>query len=62
MMHISSCDAVKDEFMQLYSKVFEITGRNLMETFLGMDVEQSFLSIKNHLDHCVKEVVAEYAE
>ena len=33
----------------------------MMETFLGMIVEQSGKSIKIHLDHYVKDVVAEYA-
>ena len=62
MMHIYSCDAIKDGFMQLYSKDFEITGGRQMKTFLGMQVEQSALSIKIHLDHYIKEVVAEHAE
>jgi hypothetical protein len=39
MMHIYSCDAIKDEFMHLYSKDFEITGGSQMKTFLGMQVE-----------------------
>ncbi len=43
MTHIYNCDAIKDKFMQLYSKDFEITGGHQMEThtFLGMKVEQS---------------------
>ena len=36
MMHIYSCDAMKDEFLALYQKDFEITGGSKMETFLGM--------------------------
>ncbi len=48
--------------MQLYSKDFEITGGHQMKTFLGMQVEQTAQSIKVHLDHYIKEVVAEYAE
>jgi hypothetical protein len=40
MMHIYSCDAMKDEFMALYKKDFDITGGTKMETFLGMVVEQ----------------------
>jgi hypothetical protein len=61
MMHIYSCDAIKNEFMQLYSKDFEITGGRQMETFLGM-LEQTARSINIHLDHYVKEVLAGYAE
>jgi hypothetical protein len=48
--------------MQLYSKGFEITGCRQMKTFLGMQVEQTARSTKIHLDHYIKEVVAEYAE
>ncbi len=33
-----------------------------METFQGIVVEQSDMSIKIHLDNYVKDVVAEYAE
>ncbi len=39
MIHIYSCDAMKDEFLALYKKDFEITGGSKMETFLGMVVE-----------------------
>ena len=60
-MHIYSCDAMKDEFLALYKKDFDITGGTKMETFLGMVVEQSSKSIKIHLDNYVKDVVAEYA-
>ncbi len=46
MMHIYSCDAMKDEFLALYKEDFDITGGTKMETFLGMVVEQSDKSIK----------------
>jgi hypothetical protein len=61
MMHIYSCDSMKDEFMALYKKGFEITGGCKMETFLGMVVEQEDKSIKIHLDNHVKEVTTEYS-
>ena len=32
---------MKDEFLALYKKDFDITGGTKMETFLGMVVEQS---------------------
>jgi hypothetical protein len=50
--------------MQLHSKDFEITEGSQMKKFLqvGMQVEQTARSIKIHLDHYIKEVVAEYAE
>ena len=60
MMHIYSCDAMKDEFLALYKKDFEITGGSKKETFLGMVVEQDDKSIKIHLDNYVKEVIAKY--
>ena len=62
MMHIYSCDAMKDEFLALYKKDFEITGGIKMETFLGMVIEQDDKSIKIHLDNYVKEVIAEYSD
>ncbi len=62
MMHIYSCDAIKDGFMQLYSKDFDITVDSQMKTFLGMQVEQASRSIEIHLDQYIKEVMAEYAE
>ena len=62
MMHIYSCDAMKDEFLALYKKDFEITSGSKMETFLGMVVEQDDKSIKFHLDNYVKEVIAEYLD
>jgi hypothetical protein len=40
MIHIYSCDAMKDAFLALHKKDFEISGGSKMETFLGMVVEQ----------------------
>jgi hypothetical protein len=44
MMHVptqaSLSDALKQEFMEKYARDFNITGGDLMETFLGMQVEQ----------------------
>jgi hypothetical protein len=39
MMHIRSWDALKQEFMEKYTKDFNISGRGLMETYLGMQLE-----------------------
>ena len=41
-MHICTSDVMKDEFLALYNKDFEITGGDKMATFkfLGMAVEQ----------------------
>ena len=46
MMHFYSSDAMKDEFLALYKKDFEIIGGGKMETFLGMAVEQKVKSNK----------------
>ena len=53
---------MKDEFLALYKKDFEITGGSKMETFLCMVVEQKGKPIKIHLDNYVKEVLAEYVD
>ena len=38
MMHVPTCDKLRDEFLTLYQKDFEITGC-LMETFLRIEVK-----------------------
>jgi hypothetical protein len=62
MMHVPTCDKLRDEFLTLYQKDFEITGGGLMETFLGMEVEQPGQVIKLHLDSYIQEVLNEYKE
>ena len=52
---------MKDEFLALYKKDFEIAGGDKMETFLGMAVEQKNKSIKIHLDNYIKDVLTEYS-
>ena len=52
---------MKDEFLALYKKDFEITGGGKMEMFLGMAVEQKDKSIKIHLDNYIKDVLADYS-
>jgi hypothetical protein len=59
MMHIYLCDAMKDEFLALYKKDFEITGGSKMETFLVMVVEQEKKCIKIHIGNYVKEFTVE---
>ena len=54
MMHVPTCDKLHDEFLQLYQKDFETTGGGLMETFLGMEVEQPGKEIKLHLDSYIQ--------
>jgi hypothetical protein len=60
MMHIATNNKLKNEFMEKYSRDFNITGGGLMETFLGMEFEQSNRSIKVHLDHYICEMLNEY--
>ena len=62
MMHISSCDKLRAEFMKKYATDFEITGGGLMKTFLGMEVEQGDAGINLHLDHYVQTVLTEYKD
>jgi len=62
MMHVPTCDKLRDEFLTLYQKDFEITGGGLMETFLGMEVEQPGKVIKLHLDSYIQEVLKDYKE
>jgi hypothetical protein len=62
MMHVPTCDELKNEFMSKYKKDFDITGGGLMETFLGMEVEQSGGTIKLHLDNYIQEVLNEYKD
>jgi hypothetical protein len=58
MMHVPTCDKLRDEFLELYKKDFEITGGGLMETFLDMEVEQPDKVIRLHLDSYIQEVLS----
>jgi hypothetical protein len=62
MVHIPACDRLKNEFLELYQKDFEITGGGLMETFLGMEVDQPDKVIRLHLDKYIRSVLDEYKE
>ena len=62
MMHTSTNARLKEEFMKKYSKDFNITGGDLMKSFLGMQVEQGDNKIKLHLDHYVQEMLTEYKD
>ena len=57
MMHVPTSEKFRDEFLQLYQKDFENTGGGLMETFLGMEVEQPGKVVKFHLDSYTQEVL-----
>ncbi len=61
MMHIPTNDSLRKEFMDKYSKDFDITGGTLMESFLGIEVEQSDGEIRLHLDKYIKDIIDEYS-
>jgi hypothetical protein len=63
MMHVPTCERLKKEFMDKYSKDFDITGGGLMETFRGMQVEQSKSTDHLHLvivRNYIRELLDEY--
>jgi hypothetical protein len=60
MMHVTTSDALLDEFMKKYTADFNVTGGGLMETFLGLEIIQTKHHIKLHLDHYVRDLLREY--
>ena len=60
MMHIPTCDALKQEFIEKYTKDFDITGGCLMETYLCMQVKQSLGKIRLHLNNYIRETLDDY--
>jgi hypothetical protein len=61
-MHIPTNDALREEFMDKYSKDFDITCGVLMQTFLSIEVKQSDDNICLHLDKFIKDIVDEYSK
>jgi hypothetical protein len=59
-MHVPTYNRLWKEFVDKYTKDFDITGGDLMETFLGMQVEQSKKAVRLHLDKYIKELLDEY--
>jgi hypothetical protein len=59
---IPTSQKLKDEFEALYSADFNVTGRGIMTTFLGLEAEQSDDGISLHLDTYIKELVEEYKD
>jgi hypothetical protein len=57
MMHVPTCDRLWKEFLDKYTKDFDITGGDLIETFLGVLVEQSKKAVRLHLDDYIKELL-----
>ncbi len=51
MMHVSSRDRFSEELMKIYTLNFNVTSSSsIMETFLGIAVQQDEAFIKLHLD------------
>lgn len=59
---IPTCKRLMDEFLKAYARDFDITGGTLMESFIGLQVEQPGGVIRLHLDNYIKETLAEYQE
>ncbi len=47
--HASTSQALMDEFMAKYSRDFEITGGEVMSTFLGLQVDHANEEIPMHI-------------
>ena len=59
--HVPTSQALLDEFLEKYSRDFEVTGgKQLMTSFIGLQVEQTKSKISLHLDHYVQETLEEY--
>jgi hypothetical protein len=52
--------ALMDEFIEIFSKDFEITGGRLMEKFIGLSVEQDASCIAVHLDQYIKDAIEQH--
>ena len=52
--------ALMDEFIEKYSRDFEITGGRLMEKFIGLSVEQDSSGIALHLDQYIKDAIEQH--
>ncbi len=60
MIHASTSQELKRKFIKEYKRDFKITCKDIMTSFLGMEVEQDEKSIKLHLDTYVQEILDEY--
>ena len=61
MSPVPTAKYLLDEFLEKYSREFEITGgHHLMESFIGLDVEQSWSKISLHLDAYIQETLDIY--
>jgi hypothetical protein len=56
----ASTVALTYEFLERYSKVFEITGGRLMDWFIRLSVEQTYSSITLHLEQYISDAIGQY--
>jgi len=62
MQHTSTSQALMDEFMEAYARDFEITGGDVMSSFLGLQVDHVNSEIHLHMDMYVANVLQEFEE
>ncbi len=60
IQHTSKSQALMDEFIHAYSQDFEITGGEIMSTFLGLQVDHVNSEVHMHMDHFVESVLNKY--
>jgi hypothetical protein len=60
-MHILTNAELRKEFIKMCLKDFNIIGGDLMETYLGIKVEQSDGKICLYLDKYIQDIVTEFS-
>ena len=60
MIHASTSDVLKQEFIRESSRDFYITLTENLTSFLGLEIEQGPEGINIHLDTYIQEVITEY--
>ena len=60
MIHASTSDVLKQEFIREYSQDFDITLMGNLTSFLGMEIKQGPEGIDIHLDTYIQETIVEY--
>ncbi len=62
MQSASTSQKLMDKFLTAYGRDFEITGGDVMITFLGLQVDHDDQKIHLHMDNYVEEILREYKE
>ena len=60
MIHASTSEAIKQQFIHEYTRDFEITLEETLTSFLGLEIEQGSKGIDLHLDTYIKETITDY--